>query len=239
MATDAFVFGPDPSAYSTVVVLLHGGGGSSGEWFSGRKSPYQEGWFGEDTGIKYVFPNSALEGRVWYNSYKNGCGMDDDCAYDLDSIADSGGRVSDLIDFELGEPQIAGDASRVYVAGFSQGAQLAGYMQLGFLDYPLGGVGVMSGFPLPPLCDMGREGADPAEARGNASYAGGEANFFIWHGKEDQIFPVDFTEESYKNIFEVLGVEDELRVNVTNVGQTHEVVEEEIEALVEWVRGGH
>ena len=62
---------------------------------------------------------------------------------------------------------VGGDASNVYLAGFSQGAQLTGYMQLCKLDYALGGVIVMDGFPLPPLVDM--PGHPSSEAKKNAT----------------------------------------------------------------------
>jgi len=61
------------------------------------------------------------KGGLWYKSYKNGCGLDDDCAYDIDSIHESADRVSALIEHEMGLASIGGDASKVFLAGFSQG----------------------------------------------------------------------------------------------------------------------
>ena len=69
----------------------------------------------------------------------------------MTSISDSASRVAALIEHEKG--LVGGDASKVYLAGFSEGAQLTGYMQLAQLDYALGGTIVMDGFPLPPLFD--------------------------------------------------------------------------------------
>ena len=45
----------------------------------------------------------------------------------------------------------------VYLGGFSSGAGMASYVQIMELDFALGGVIVMSGFPLPPLCQMSVE----------------------------------------------------------------------------------
>lgn len=50
------VGGEDSSAYEKTVVMLHGGGSNSEEWLG----PYKDGWFGNMTGIKYVWPTSPL-----------------------------------------------------------------------------------------------------------------------------------------------------------------------------------
>ena len=66
--------GADKDQYGKVVVMLHGGGGSGEDWLG----VYTQGWLGDLTGIKYVFPTSAISSHVWYESYKNGCGLKDD-----------------------------------------------------------------------------------------------------------------------------------------------------------------
>lgn len=53
------------------------GGGEQGSMFEYQ---YKMGWFGDMKGIKYVFPTTVLAGNVWYYSFKNGCGLLDDCA---------------------------------------------------------------------------------------------------------------------------------------------------------------
>ena len=40
----------------------------------------------------------------------------------------------------------------------------------------------MSGFPLPPLCDM--LGSEPEAAKKNATYYGQDMNFMIWIGEK-------------------------------------------------------
>ena len=136
------VGGKDASVYDKVVIMLHGGGGSGMNWVDYQ---YVAGQFGSLAGFKYVFPTSPLDGHVWYKSFKNGCGLDDDCAYDLPSIKETSSAVGELIKQEMGAPQISNKGSKVFLAGFSEGAQLTGYMQLAKLDFALGGVIVMDG----------------------------------------------------------------------------------------------
>lgn len=96
-----------------------------------------EGWFGNLTGLKYVFPTSAIASHVWFETYKKpGCGLNDDCAYNIPSIQTSAGRVASLIAHE--KALVGGVAKRVFLAGFSEGAQLTGYVQLVKLPYALG-----------------------------------------------------------------------------------------------------
>merc|ERR1712000_239862 len=97
-----------------------------------------------------------------------GCGLADDCAYDIPSIEDTASRVATLIEHE--KSLVGGDASKVFLAGFSEGAQLTGYMQLAKLDFALGGTIVMDGYPIPPLCDM--PGSAQGDAGKNATYYG-------------------------------------------------------------------
>ena len=98
---------------------------------------------------------------------------------------------------------VGGDATKVYLAGFSEGAQLTAFMQIAKLDYALGGTFVWDGFPLPPLGDM--PGADPAAAQKNASYYGQDMQWVIWEGSDDPIFPAKLTMDAYDGIFKALG----------------------------------
>jgi len=140
--------GSSGSKYSKVLIMLHGGGGSGEDWVKA----YNYGMFKDISDMKLVFPTSNISSHVWYISYKNGCGLDDDCAYDLNSIKDSGSRVKALIKHEMSAANISPE--NVFLAGFSQGAQMTSYVQLMQLDFALGGAIVMDGYPLPPLIDM-------------------------------------------------------------------------------------
>jgi len=226
----AVVGGSDPSRYEKVVIMLHGGGGSGSDW----EYNYEQGWFGNLEGLKYVFPTSAFESHVWYISYKNGCGLFDDCAYNLSSIHDSASRVAALIDHERN--LVGGDASNIYLAGFSQGAQLTSYMQIAHLNFALGGAIIMDGFPLPPLCDMPRA-SKPQEAKKNATYYGSDMNFFLWQGEADTIFPSNMTTTAYHEIFDILGVRSTLKVDHTEPGQPHDLIKSEFDEMVKFIRG--
>jgi pimeloyl-ACP methyl ester carboxylesterase len=163
MSVQSVTGGKNASNYAKVAILLHGGGGSGSDWLNN----YNQGWFGNVTGIKWVFPTSL--DHLWYHSFKNGCGLAEACAYDVPSIGTSASRVASLIEHEM---NLLGtkDGKDVFLAGFSQGAQMTGYMQLAHLDFALGGVFVMDGFPLPPLGTM--PGTPSAAAKKNATYYG-------------------------------------------------------------------
>jgi predicted esterase len=222
--------GSNKSAYDKVVIMLHGGGGSGKDW----EYNYQQGWFGNLSGLKYVFPTSAIASHVWFNTYKlPGCGLDDDCAYDIPSIQQSASNVAALIEHEKG--LVGGDASRVYLAGFSEGAQLTGYMQIAKLDFALGGTIIMDGFPLPPLFDM--PGHAPAEAKKNATYYGSDMKWMIWHGEDDPIFPCNFTVGYWNNILKTLGASATLKVEHTEPGMSHTLIKDEFDELIAFVRG--
>ena len=95
------------TTHEKVVVMLHGGGASGSEWVYN----FQQGWFGNLSGLKYVFPTSPLTGHVWFNTFKNGCGLDADCAYDIPSIREAATHVAALLDHE--KSLVGGDATKV------------------------------------------------------------------------------------------------------------------------------
>merc|ERR1711998_88190 len=193
---------------------------------------YNSGWFGDLTGFKYVFPTSHIQTHVWFNTYKNGCGLKDDCAYDIPSIEDSGDRVAQLIEHE--KSLLGGDAAKVYLAGFSEGAQLTGYMQLAKLYFALGGTIVMDGYPIPPLCDM--PGHSQAESRANATYYGTDMKWMIFHGTADPIFPVGITMTAWRNIFDALGVRSTLKIDHEEEGMTHTLIQSEFDMMISFIR---
>eukprot|EP00966_Prymnesium_polylepis_P118288 2734937-Prymnesium_polylepis.1 len=216
------------STHEKVVIMLHGGGQSGSMW----PYYYQQGWFGNISGLKYVFPTSAIASHVWFNTYKNSCGLNDDCAYDIPSIQESATRVATLIERE--KALVGGDGSKVYLAGFSEGAQLTGYMQIAKLDFALGGTIIMDGFPLPPLFDM--VGSSQAAARANATYYGDDMNWFIWHGESDPIFPIDQTLNTWNGMLDALGARSTLAVEHREPGMTHTVIQSEFTQVVSFIR---
>jgi predicted esterase len=194
---------------------------------------YNQGLLGNTTGWKYVFPTSPIASPVWFNTYKNGCGEGDDCAYDIPSIESSASAVATLIEQE--KHLVGGNGSNVFLAGFSEGAQMTGYMQLAKLDFALGGTIVMDGFPLPPLFDM--VGHTQAEARRNATYFGTDMRWMIWHGTADQVFPVNLTINTWRGIFDALGVRSTYKVEHIEPGMTHTLINSEFDRLVSFIGG--
>lgn len=203
----------DNGSYDKVVILLHGGGGSGQYW----KGIYDAGWFGDSlTNVKYVFPTSTLEGGLWYNSYKNDCGLADDCAYDLDSIQQSATAIENLIEQEMA--QLDNDPSRVFLGGFSQGGQITGYVQIARLKYALGGTIIMSSYPLPPLSQLNPQEPDEAQASGDNFYTGQDMRWMVWLSQDDHVFPLRRTWDAYFNMFETLGIATTLKNAHTMVG---------------------
>ena len=166
---------------------------------------YDAGWLGNLSGFKYVFPTSAYTSHVWFETFKApGCGLDDDCAYNKTSIAEAAGWVEALIEHEA--TLLGGDHKQVYLVGFSEGAQLTGYMQLAQLKYALGGV-ASSTFPLPPLFDW---------TDGSGAYKG-DMRWMLWHGADDPIFPANYA-AAWDRIFDILGAAS---TKVIEPGMTH------------------
>jgi len=218
--------------YSKVVVMLHGGGGSGADWLT----QYHQGWFGNLAGFKYVFPTTTLPGGVWYTSTKQpGCGFCDDCAYGSGSIADSASHIAAVIEHE--RAGVGGDASKVFLGGRSQSAQITAFMQFAKLDYALGGAIVLDGFPLPPVCSWANE--SPAAAKANAMYHGADMRWMLYHGEADQVFPVGATEAAYAGAFAALGVTATLKVNHTEPGMYHTLVKDEFDRMLTFIGPAH
>jgi len=91
------------------------------------------GWFNDSEGIKLVFPTSPMPsggetGYSWFVMYKKeGCGLDDDCSYDIPSIELAADRIQALIDHER-EAAGSQNLTNIFLAGFSQGAMMTMYM---------------------------------------------------------------------------------------------------------------
>ncbi len=228
MEVQSVVGGKNSSNYEKVIIMLHGGGQTGSMW----PDYYAQGWFGDLSGLKYVFPTSP--DHLWYQDYKTpGCGLLDDCAYNLSSITHKASMVRMLLDQEM--RLVGNNGKNVYLAGFSQGAQMTGYMQLVNLPFALGGVVVMDGFPLPPLENM--PGASQAAARANASYYADDMKWIIYEGSEDPIFPEKLTLDTWNGIFTALGCSTTLKTQVIP-GMSHTLVEQEFTALLTLVRNG-
>jgi predicted esterase len=223
------VTGGRNATYRAAVILLHGGGGEGDDW----RYQYEAGWLGNLSGLKYVFPTSRYPSHVWFHTFKNGCGLDDDCAYNRSSIGEAAGWVEALVAHEAA--LLGGATEHVHLGGFSEGGQLAGYLQLAQLRFALGSTIIMDSFPLPPLFDW----QDAAAARRGASYAGADMRWMIWHGAADPIFPVQLTLAAWNRTLGLLGVREAvLRVEHVEPGMAHTLVRPELAELVRFVRSG-
>jgi predicted esterase len=205
-----------------VIVMLHGGGGEGTDW----KIQYDLGWFGDTSGLKYVFPSSP--DKLWYESTKQaGCGFCDDCAYVAGSIETSATRIATLIQHEL--PNIGNVTTKMYVAGFSEGAQLTAYMQIAKLNFPLGGTIVMDGYALPPVCDA-------KTVASKATYSGQDMNWFLYWGGEDPIFPPQESLDVYHAMLSALNVSSTLTYEHTEPGMSHTLIQKEFTEMVAFIR---
>ena len=90
-----------------LLIQLHGGGMDYNMWSVAMDMPASKGssqtenWYADFKDIKLVSPTSYREGHTWYESIKNGCGLDDACSYVESTIQDSASRVAALIDHEM------------------------------------------------------------------------------------------------------------------------------------------
>lgn len=219
------------TTYDKVVILLHGGGGdsSSFKWY------YENGYFGDTTGIKYVVPTSTRTGNVWYDSTKtSGCGLSDDCAYDLASIGDSGDKIKAVIENEKTLKSWT-DSSKIYLGGYSQGGQMAGYVQVAKMTEKLGGVMIMCSWPLPPLAKMPDQ--TEAEAKAAATYKGDDMRWMLFGGTEDAIFPEPASSTRWTDIFSKLGISSVVKMKIVQTGAGHEMTDNCFYNFIRFVKG--
>lgn len=231
--------GEKKTDYERVVILLHGGGGSG----PGMKWLVDSGYIDNLQGVKYAFPTAPFPAGVdpktgeevymWYYNYKKpDCGLLDDCAYNISSIKYAASQVAAVIKYE--RELLGGDSSKVFLGGFSQGAQTTSYMQIAELDFALGGAICMSGFPLPPLIDM--PGARPEDAKKNATYYGTDMRWMFFHGEKDPIFPADLMLDTVHGIFDVLGVRSTIKIEHIEPGMGHTLVKSQFVMMDKFIR---
>jgi predicted esterase len=215
------------STYSKVVILLHGGGSSEDEGVNYLNT----GFFTQSGNVlttKWIFPRAMVSdpsssGYLWYDSIKdtvNCPNLDDSCAYVQSTITDNSNGLKALIDQEAAVSGIG--HANIVLGGFSQGAQMASYMQLHKLTNALGGVAVMSGYALPPTFTWPALAATAAQAAATCKTAClSSMRWFIWWGATDSIFPADASVQMYKNILSVLGATTALKIERVVADQGH------------------
>ena len=225
---DMTVWSNAPAKYDKVVILLHGGGGSPEGWKGvydysngdSTKTDSKDGKDGKNTGFslgdtsktKYVVPASTMSGGVWYTSTKkDGCTASDDCAYDLATISTSGDQIKAVIDNEkkLGSYT---DSTKIYLGGYSQGSQMASYVQLNKMKEALGGVILFNGWPLPPTPKLADK--TTAEAQAVATYYGSDMRWMAMYGAHDPIFPGEESKKVLDKTMEKLGASKTIKISV-------------------------
>lgn len=144
---------PDDGEYDKVVIVLHDGGSEP----KNMRNYFNKGKFGRAQKIKFIAPKSTHDDYNWYKFTKSdGCGLDDDCAYDLTTISTSGDQLLAVIE---AEKTLKGwtNSDKIFVAGKGQGGGMSIYLQLIKMSEKLGGVVVLKGYPIPPLAKMSEQ----------------------------------------------------------------------------------
>ncbi len=173
-----------------------------------------------ELGVRFVFPNapvrpvtinSGMRMRAWYDIYGFGAGLREDEA----GIRESEATLRALVDAQkaLGLP-----ATKIVVAGFSQGGAIALQTGLRYAE-PLAGILALSTYlPLAAAFESERSAAS--------------ASTPIWmgHGSLDMLIPTAFAKVSRKTL-EKMGYSVEWH----EYPMEHSVCMEEIRDIAEWL----
>jgi len=165
-----------------------------------------------DAPVRAVTINGGYMMRAWYDIYED---ISPDAEQDEEGVQSSAGMLSLLVEDELrkGVP-----ASRIILAGFSQGGAVALYAGL-TSDKPLGGVMALSTY-LPIAHQLT---ADRVKTNNVPSV-------FMAHGRYDPVVPFPFGEASYQHLKD-LGIP----VDWNTYDMEHNMNAEEIFAIREWL----
>src|SRR4051812_1192187 len=172
--------GPSPSA---AVIWLHGLGADGHDF----EPIVPELRLPASLAVRFVFPhapvrpvtiNQRMRMRAWYDIFQLGGGAEDEAG-----IRGSAGVVAQLID-EKGQRGI--NASRIVLAGFSQGGAIALHTALRH-SVPLGGVLALSTYL--PLAGTLQAEMNEANRR---------VPVFMAHGSHDDVIPLTRAEQSRK-----------------------------------------
>lgn len=225
------IYSNAPASYDKVVIMLHGGGGAASEW----KNVYDRGSFGDTSKIKYIAAEAPHTGGLWYKSFKkDGCGLNDDCGYDLPSIGVSGDAVKAVIDAEKTLKSWT-NSDKIFLGGYSQGGQMATYVQIAKMTEKLGGVIVFNGYPLPPLTKMPDQTTAVAQAA--STYYKSDMRWMVMYGATDGIFPGTATKALYHSIMMKLGAMDVMKICQIEDGVGHAYTANGLSNMVRFVNG--
>lgn len=107
---------------------------------------------------------------------------------------------------------------------------MAMYVQLAKLDFPLGGVGVIGGYPIEQLRALLDAKMTKEQAIAKLSYTG-QMNFFIYHGKSDNHFPYKRALGKYKEFFRKVDESSSVKALKLEAGLGHKVSKKSIVAF--------
>ena len=175
----------------------------------------------EIAATRFIFPhapvrpvtlNGGMEMRAWYDIKGLSISRDQD----EEGIEQSAAQVQALIDREIsrGIP-----ASRIVLAGFSQGGALAAYVGL---RYPqqLAGLMVLSAYLL-----------FPQRLAAEISAANASTNVFVAHGSMDPVVPVDLGRELASRLRQ-----EQLPLEWHEYEMPHSVSQQELLDIGVWLR---
>lgn len=130
----------------------------------------------------------------------------------IDEIKSNSERIRKVMEEEI--KALGGDATRLFLGGFSQGASLALHNGLSY-ETRLGGIMVYSGF-LFPISQQGEENK--------------KTPIFISHGKADPLIKFEMADKSYQ----ALDVEAHGIVRISEDGLQHSVSNNILAKSKEW-----
>lgn len=174
----------------------------------------------EASGIRFIFPhapikpvtiNSGYRMRAWYDIY----GSDINGREDDEGIRSSEQLIHSLIDQQISQGI---EASRIILAGFSQGGAIALYTGLRY-PQPLAGIIALSTY-LPLVSSLPSE-ANPANR---------EIPIFMAHGIDDNVIPIKIAFAS-RDILQAMSYPLEWH----SYPMPHSVCYEEIQELAAWL----
>lgn len=191
------------------IIWLHGAAGSATMY----SNMYQQGQFPKQKHWNLKFLQSPhrytdfmgrASGYAWMRK-------DDDRRYLDADIQSSAAGIASIVRDEINKYEtLTNDASsKVYLAGFSQGAMMTLYVQMSRLREPLGGAGVFEGSLVPQLKLLTYKNVTSGEAQEKCSICTSEnkdnLRYFMYHGTDDLRFHLNATMKKYKKLFKKNG----------------------------------
>ena len=228
---------PDDDNYSKVVILLHGGSKGPAEWRDLMQTDRAQALKKrlDHSKIKYIAPKATHAGNKWYvPTGTSGCGINDVCYYDTASVSTSGDQLKAVVDAEKTAKGWS-NSDNVIVAGFSEGGNMAAYLQLAKMTERLKAVIVLNGYPVPPLLSMPDE--TEAVARGKVSYRGSDMRWMLMYGGADGTFPAQAAKEKFKSILDKLGATDAVKINEVEEEAGHDYTDNGLTNMGSFIEG--